>query len=165
MGKKNIKKHKRKGAKKVTAFSKISKMVGLAMAGVVGTVAVSVGAYALFGGFKEKVVDLEKMYFEKSAYVVAGEIQGNAYVDTSLKLIPDPEDATKLAVTLMGGEDVVTYSEAEVGKGISLKLNQDLEGNVIGGEFELIAEANENLLTAKTNVFVDSRIKDITLTE
>ena len=165
MGKKNIKKHKRKGAKKVTAFSKISKMVGLAMAGVVGTVAVSVGAYALFGGFKEKVVDLEKMYFEKSAYVVAGEIQGNAYVDTSLKLIPDPEDATKLAVTLMGGEDVVTYSEAEVGKGISLKLNQDLEGNVIGGEFELIAESNENLLTAKTNVFVDSRIKDITLTE
>jgi len=66
------KKNKKKNSK---TFLKILKIIGLSTASVIGFIGLSIGVFALFGGFREKVVSLTGMNFEQSAYVLDGNLK------------------------------------------------------------------------------------------
>jgi len=167
--------------KKKKWIGKILKITGISAASVIGFIGLSIGVFALFGGLKEKVVPLTGMTFEQTAYVLDGnkietdpnDFSKNSNYDTSIKIIPQNEDATKLDVTLTGGNNIVTLpsgNDSCVGQNLNIKLatltgqdtnsNKDAEGNYPtflynkGGEFTLTATQEEALLTTKTKVFL-----------
>ena len=121
--KKAVKKTIKKKKKKVSFAKRLFKTIGIFTASVFGFLGVSLGIYALCGGFKEKVVDLLGMKFEQAAYVLTGnsvDFDGinkivvgyknkeTGEVKETVKLIQTNEDATKLDITLSGGTSFVT---------------------------------------------------------
>lgn len=163
------KKKKKKNNKK--RMAKIFKLTGIFTAAIIGVLGLSVGIYALFGGFNKKVVSLTGMAFEKTAYVLDGNLSGTDGVfDTSIKLIPENEDATKLNVELSGGNNIVnlpTGNSSQVGKSLNLQLITDVDASGLsynrGGEFTLTALQEEDMLTTSTKVFVESRVNSFNL--
>lgn len=168
---------KKKNKKNKKSFVKFLKILGLCTAGVLGFVGLSVGVFALFGGFKEKVVSLTGMNFEQTAYVLDGNLKitndedakRNGVFDTSIKLLPENEDATKLDVILSGGNNIVTLptgKNSRVAKNLNIKLaTLEDESGIYnkGGEFTLTALQEEDLLTTSAKVFVESRINSFNL--
>ena len=166
--------------KKKKTFSKkrvkkIFKLIGIGVASIFAFIGLSVGVFALCGGFREKVVNLQGMNFERQAYVLVGSSndKGEIY-DNSIKLIPTNEDATKLNVTLSADDnscvefdkDSSNKNVGKVGKNLNIKLIQSRAGNRYynkGGEFVLTAIQEEDLVYASTNVFVESPVKSFDL--
>ncbi|MBR4998725.1 MAG: hypothetical protein IKY10_02480, partial [Clostridia bacterium] len=172
---------KKKKKKKTSWGKKILKYIGLSSALVFGFIGVSLGVFALFGGFNEKIVSLTGMNFEQPAYVLVGtgnkEINGeNKVIDTSIKIHPQNEDATKLNVSLSGGANIVSFEEInKVGKNLNIVLEQSsaidpneasagLKSFNKGGEFTLSAVQNEDLIAANpAYVFVEAPIQSFSL--
>lgn len=151
-------------------FKKIMKTVGISLASIVGFVSASVGVYALFGGFKEKIIPVEGMNFEQAAYVLVGttvDDKSNKLYDDRIRIIPTNEGATPTIVTLKGDSNVVVLpDESKTSKNLELELVQAVSGGVrysVGGEFELSAILEEKSFYCKTTVFVDSKISSFDL--
>lgn len=175
---------KKKRAKKINWFLKILKTTGISLAGILGFTGASVGVYALFGGFKDKVVSLQGMNFEQAAYVLTGtNVDGKIMVGVkssdsgeieSVKLIPTNEDATKLDVSLSGGQNIVRFLDNQkVGSPIQFEIVQSASkdpnnSNRVtyhnkGGDFTLEAVQKEDQQTTKTQIFIDTKVQSFNL--
>lgn len=167
------KKKKKKISKKT--IKNIFKLIGIGVASVFALMAVSVGIFALCGGFREKVVSLQGMNFDRTAYVLVGssDKDGNV-IDKSVTLKPTNEDATKLDVILSADDNnCVEFEKDEngrnigkVGSPLNIKIIQenDVNGNYNrSGEFVLTAIQEEDLIYASTNIFVESPVKSFVL--
>lgn len=167
------KKKKKKVSKKT--IKNIFKLIGLGVASVFALMALSVGIFALCGGFREKVVSLQGMNFDRTAYVLVGtsDKDGNV-IDNSVTLKPTNEDATKLDVILSADDnnsvefekDENGRSVGKVGTPLKIKIIQesDEKGNYNrSGEFVLTAIQEEDLIYASTNIFVESPVKSFVL--
>lgn len=157
-------------------FKNIMKIIGISMASVFGFIGLSIGVFALFGGFNEKIVKLQGMQFEQNAYVLDGNIHNeNGIFDDSIKILPTNEDANQLDITLSGGANIVTLptgKDSQVNKNLNLKLTTITDnlntGSYTynkGGEFTLKATQEKTLLTTSTKVFVESKISSFNLTD
>ncbi len=167
------KKKKKKISKKTV--KNIFKLIGIGVASVFALMALSVGIFALCGGFREKVVSLQGMNFDRTAYVLVGasDKDGNV-IDNSVTIKPTNEDATKLDVILSADDNnSVEFEKDENGRnvgkvGTPLKIKIIQESDVKGnynrsGEFVLTAIQEEDLIYASTNIFVESPVKSFVL--
>ncbi len=175
---KKVKKNVKKKKKKISFAKRLFKTIGICMASVFGFLGLSMGVYALFGGFNPKVVNLEGMNFEKAAYVLSGSPDGTGKVfvgrkelDGSIfeivKLLPTNEDATKLDVILSGGSSIVSYEEGnKVGSPLKFEIKQNKVGYKNAeysynksGEFVLKAVQEEDQRVAETKIFIESAVQ------
>ena len=167
------KKKKKKVSKKT--IKNIFKLIGIGVASVFALMALSVGIFALCGGFREKVVSLQGMNFDRTAYVLVGasDKDGNV-IDNSVTIKPTNEDATKLDVILSADDNNSVEFEKDgngrnigkVGTPLKIKIIQesDVKGNYNrSGEFVLTAIQEEDLIYASTNIFVESPVKSFVL--
>ncbi len=186
--KKAVKKTVKKKKKKVSFAKRLFKTIGIFTASVFGFLGVSLGIYALCGGFKEKVVDLLGMKFEQAAYVLTGDSvdfdgvnkivvgyknKTTGEIFETVKLIQTNEDATKLDITLSGGTSFVTYSENnKVGSPLMFEILQEKEedknrGGIYsynkgaGRVFVLRAVQDETQLADETKIFIESAVQSI----
>lgn len=181
--KKVVKKTNKKKKKKVSFAKRLFKTIGICTASVFGFLGVSLGIYALCGGFKEKVVDLLGMKFEQPAYVLSGDAVSfvdenvtkkvvgykNSYgeIFETVKLLPTNEDATKLDIVLYdkvlsGGTSLVKFAENnKVGSPLKFEILQENDYNK-SGEFVLRAVQDESQLADETRIFIESEVKSIT---
>lgn len=147
-------------------FKKIMKIIGISLASVIGFVSASVGVYALFGGFKEKIIEVEGMNFEQNAYVLVGneidKTTGKVY-DDRIKILPTNENATPTEVTLIGDANkVVLPTTPKTSKNLKIELIQT-SGSNVGGEFELSSILEDKSFLCKTYVFIDAKISNFDL--
>lgn len=157
-------------------FIKILKTFGICLASIIGAVVLTGGVMYLVGALNPKKVELTNMSFEQKAYVLDGvTISDNGEVsisnyDSTIKLIPENEDATELDVNLSSSGNSIAKpvvldnknvaTETTVGK-VGTNLIFDLTHS-LGGTFDLTA--SQDFLTASTKVFVDLKLNSFNLT-
>lgn len=157
-------------------FIKILKTFGISLASIIGAIVLTGGVMYLVGALNPKKVELTNMNFAQSAYVLdgvtisdSGEVSTSNY-DSSVKILPENEDATELDVSLFSSGNSIAKlveinsknepNETNVGK-VGTNITFDLT-NSIGGTFEL--KADQDFLTTSTKIFVDLKLDSFNLT-
>lgn len=157
-------------------FTKILKTFGISLASIIGAIVLTGGVMYLVGALNPKKVELTNMNFAQSAYVLdgvtisdSGEVSTSNY-DSSVKILPENEDATELDVSLFSSGNSIAKlveinsknepNETNVGK-VGTNITFDLT-NSIGGTFEL--KADQDFLTTSTKIFVDLKLDSFNLT-
>lgn len=129
----------------------------------------AIGIYALAGGFKEKVVDITKLYFASDSDD-SGEStdKSSSHADYTMDDFPmtisyEPSNATNktLTVRVIEGEDAVTIpSTVTAGEKFVVKLNKDEDGNNIGGTVRIRFTGANQLVSCEQQLMIDTALTD-----
>ena len=129
----------------------------------------AIGIYALAGGFKEKVVDITKLYFASDSGD-SGEStdKSSSHADYTMDDFPmtisyEPSNATNktLTVRVIEGEDAVTIpSTVTAGEKFVVKLNKDEDGNNIGGTVRIRFTGANQLVSCEQQLMIDTALTD-----
>lgn len=160
-------------------FKRILKIVGICLAIFVGVAGGAFGIFALTGGFKEKVINITKLYIDDTTRA-----DKEVYTLEDLKTIIncEPLDATNKKLEVIVSDPLRVYDEngklAEegilknvpeyvyAGKEFELQLNKDHMGNNIGGVVTLTfrpADSDKVITDFTYKVVVDVAIPDNSL--
>ncbi len=153
-------------------FKRIMKVLGIVLACFVLIAGVSVGIYALRGGFKEVKIDIMKLYFDaeventdETEFSVSTSLTKQTIytlTDVTTKIDFEPLDSTdknlKVKIT---GVDGILDNQAELEQGLvageefTLKLRKDSQGNNYGGVVNLTATSPNGIAQVTITLVVD----------
>ena len=154
-------------------FKRVMKVLGLVLLCFVLIAGVSVGIYALRGGFKEVKIDIMKLYFDaeventdETEFSVSSSLTRQTIytlTDVTTRIDFEPFDSTNkdLKVKITGVEGILA-NEEELKKGITagedftLKLRKDSQGNNYGGVVNLTATSPNGI--AQVTITLDGNI-------
>lgn len=153
-------------------FKRIMKVLGIVLACFVLVAGVSVGIYALRGGFKEVKIDIMKLYFDaeventdETEFSVSSSLTKQTIytlTDVTTRIDFEPLDSTnkdlKVKIT---GVDGILDNQAELEQGLvageefTLKLRKDSQGNNCGGVVNLTATSPNGIAQVTITLVVD----------
>ncbi len=137
-------------------FKKIMKVFGIISACIVGVIGISIGIFALMGGFEEKVVGLSKIYFDDTE----GMTDKLIFIedDTTMVINYLPNDATETTLkTIVVGSGVTVPETVTVGKEFTISVVKDANGRNVGGNAEI--EFVSNKKNSVSNLIAPCRLK------
>ena len=127
-------------------FKRILKVTGICLAAFILIVGAAVGIFTLSGGFKEKVVDITKLYIDDTTKADK-EIYTLGDISTSIQC--EPLDATDKKLEVIVSDPLRVFDDkgnlikegilknipkyVNVGEVFNLEVNKDAMGNNIGG--------------------------------
>ena len=148
------------------------KIFGITFGAFVGAIGVYLGIVWLITGFKPEVIELTGLKFSQEEYFFSDKDDNGNDVETiTVMVLSEPEDTTQKQVTLSFlngmGSDVVSLPIADgettcvvnVNEPITLNLNRNEEGQVVGGRVTLKAigvEKDDKMATC--NIYLDKPI-------
>lgn len=160
-------------------FKRILKIVSIVLAGFVVIVGASMGIYALTGGFKEKDINIIKLYIDDSN---KAEKEIYTLSDFSTQINYEPLDATnkELEVVISDPLRQVDENGSLIKEGIlknvpktinagdvfNVEINKDEKGNNIGGVVSITfrpLNSQKNITDFTLKVIVDVEIPDSSL--
>ncbi len=162
-----------------TMFKRIMKISGIVLACFIAVVGVSVGVFAIQGGFKEHKINIVDLYLnasedsESTSYEVnEAKTKLTIYtltdVTTSISFAPLDATEKNLAVTVTGIDGVLANKEelsegVVAGKEFDIKIRKDALGNNHGGVVNLTFKSSNGLAQVSIAVVVDVPIPSNTM--
>ena len=142
-------------------MKRVLKVVAICFLCVIGAFGLAIGGMYLFGGFDEKIVYANDLYFNKTEIVSAERIYFQINTNT--------EGVTRKTVKLtssLGGERIIDFpEEVEIGKTYTILPKKNEAGKNIGGNVVLYAqyESNDANLSAKAqcNILIDVPVDNV----
>ncbi len=139
-------------------LKRILKIVGISLALILGAGALSVGIYALQGGFADEKIKISKLYFENEendTSVIRKTIYTLEDITTLIKYEPLNATDKTLQVTIDDQVGVLAKKPDKLiaGEPFELKINKDKYGNNVGGVVYMTIR--QGIAEVKLTVLVD----------
>ena len=142
-------------------MKRVLKVVAICFLCVIGAFGLAIGGMYLFGGFEEKIVYADNLYFSKAEVVSAERFYFQ--VNTTTK------DVTRKTVKLtssLGGERIIDFpEEVVIGKTYTIIPKKKASGENVGGNVILYAqyESTDANLSAKAqcNILIDVPVDNV----
>ena len=146
-------------------MKKFFKIFGISSAIIFGVVLLSIGVFALMGGFNEHIVGMTSIYFDTES-----EKEKKLIIEDDIELTINfaPLDATekKLKTTVDGEECVDVPAVITAGEPFKIRVKKDANGRNIGGNVQIrfsseSKDSISNLITpCKLQITVDVPVED-----
>ena len=143
---------------------RILKIVAIVLASFVIVAGGAIGIVALTGGFKEKVIEITKLYFDEDPSLTQKTITTLEDIVTRINFEPYDATETDLELTVTGNDNGIIADlpkKIKAGQDFSIKVNKDSKGNNIGGVVTITTKTS--IANVSLKVVVDTAIPDNSL--
>lgn len=133
-------------------MKKFLKILGLALAGLFGLIAVSVAVAAISGVFNDEEIKIEALSWEVSKARVVDDYKA------TVNFLPENANVLDIELKILtaGGENIIELPESvKAGEEFTIKVKKDANGNNIGGEVNIQAKTSLVVTDPNLQILVD----------